>query len=104
MNINKLFNTHGIKYRELNLKEKLKNMSDDEKLELLASDGMLVKRPLAISGNHLTLGFKKMSINTNGYRCDIKLEKVNINKKYKLKWCFVYLKTNFNSFILCNNS
>ena len=33
-----------------------------------------------------------MSINTNGYRCDIKLEKVNINKKYKLKWCFVYLK------------
>ena len=54
VNINKLFNTHGIKYRELNLKEKLKNMSDDEKLELLASDGMLVKRPLAISGNHLT--------------------------------------------------
>ncbi len=34
-------------------------MSDDEKLELLASDGMLVKRPLAISGNHLTLGFKE---------------------------------------------
>ena len=33
--------------------------SDDEKLELLASDGMLVKRPLAISGNHLTLGFKE---------------------------------------------
>ena len=33
-----------------------------------------------------------MSINTNGYRCDINLEKVNINKKYKLKWCFVYLK------------
>lgn len=59
VNINKLFNTHGIKYRELNLKEKLKNMSDDEKLELLASDGMLVKRPLAISGNHLTLGFKE---------------------------------------------
>ena len=57
--INKLFNTHGAKYRELKLKDKLKNMSDDEKLELLASDGMLVKRPLAISGNHLTLGFKE---------------------------------------------
>ena len=48
--VNKLFNTHGAKYRELNLKDKLKDMSDDEKLDLLASDGMLVKRPLAISG------------------------------------------------------
>ncbi|WP_367120953.1 arsenate reductase family protein [Staphylococcus capitis] len=57
--INKLFNTHGAKYRELNLKDKLKDMSDDEKLDLLASDGMLVKRPLAISGEKITLGFKE---------------------------------------------
>ncbi|MEJ7238042.1 Spx/MgsR family RNA polymerase-binding regulatory protein, partial [Staphylococcus epidermidis] len=56
--VNKLFNTHGAKYRELNLKDKLKDMSDDEKLDLLASDGMLVKRPLAISGEKITLGFK----------------------------------------------
>lgn len=57
--VNKLFNTHGAKYRELNLKDKLKDMSDDEKLDLLASDGMLVKRPLAISGEKITLGFKE---------------------------------------------
>ena len=57
--ISKLFNTHGAKYRELKLKDKLKNMSDDEKLELLASDGMLVKRPLVISGDDITLGFKE---------------------------------------------
>lgn len=57
--VNKLFNTHGAKYRELNLKDKLKDMSDDEKLDLLASDGMLVKRPLAISGEKITLGLKE---------------------------------------------
>lgn len=57
--VNKLFNTHGAKYRELNLKDKLKDMLDDEKLDLLASDGMLVKRPLAISGEKITLGFKE---------------------------------------------
>ncbi|MBI5971865.1 arsenate reductase family protein [Staphylococcus caledonicus] len=57
--INKLFNTHGAKYRELNLKDKLKDLSKDEKLDLLASDGMLVKRPLAISGEKITLGFKE---------------------------------------------
>lgn len=57
--VNKLFNTHGAKYRELNLKDKLKDMSDDEKLDLLASDGMLAKRPLAISGEKITLGFKE---------------------------------------------
>ena len=42
-------------------------MSDDEKLDLLASDGMLVKRPLAISGEKITLGFKKISIKILGY-------------------------------------
>lgn len=57
--VNKLFNTHGAKYRELGLKDKLKDLSTDEKLNLLASDGMLVKRPLAISGENITLGFKE---------------------------------------------
>ncbi|QLK85569.1 arsenate reductase family protein [Staphylococcus sp. 17KM0847] len=57
--VKKLFNTHGAKYRELNLKDKLSDMSDEEKLELLASDGMLVKRPLAILGHKVTVGFKE---------------------------------------------
>ena len=55
--INKFF-THGVKYRELGLKDKLNELSNDEKLELLASDGMLVKRPL-VSGEKVTLGFNE---------------------------------------------
>ncbi|MEN4440523.1 arsenate reductase family protein [Staphylococcus hominis] len=57
--INKFFNTLGVKYRELGLKDKLKELSNDEKLELLASDGMLVKRPLAVSCEKVTLGFNE---------------------------------------------
>ncbi len=57
--IKKLFNTSGMKYRELNLKEKLVEMSLAEKYELLASDGMLVKRPIIINDKHQVLiGFK----------------------------------------------
>lgn len=57
--IKKFFNTSGLKYKELNLKEKLPNMSEDEKMELLASDGMLVKRPIFISDNNILVGFKE---------------------------------------------
>lgn len=55
----KWFNTSGLKYKEMNLKEKLANMTDDEKLELLASDGMLVKRPILITGKGVCVGFKE---------------------------------------------
>ena len=57
--INKFFNTSGMKYRELNLKDKLKDMTDEEKIELLASDGMLVKRPLLIMKDNVLIGFKE---------------------------------------------
>lgn len=57
--LKKFFNTSGMKYKELGLKDKLKDMSEDEQLELLASDGMLVKRPLFIDGNQLIIGYKK---------------------------------------------
>lgn len=56
--IQKFFNTSGIKYKELNLKEKLKTMTDEEKIELLGSDGMLVKRPLIIEDDIILVGFK----------------------------------------------
>lgn len=59
LNINKLFNTSGILYRELNLKEKLKTLSEKEKLELLASNGMLIKRPIIITEDKAYFGFKK---------------------------------------------
>lgn len=48
-----------MKYRELGLKDKLPTMSEDEQLELLASDGMLIKRPIVTDGKKLTLGFKE---------------------------------------------
>ena len=57
--IKKFFNTSGLKYKELNLKEKLPNMSDNEKIKLLASDGMLVKRPMLINDEEVLLGFKE---------------------------------------------
>ncbi len=57
--IKKWFNTSGLKYKELNLKEKLKDMSDKQKIELLASDGMLIKRPLLISDKGILIGFKE---------------------------------------------
>lgn len=57
--IKKMFNTSGLKYRELNLKENLKEMSDDEKISLLATDGMLVKRPIIIGKDFVLFGFKE---------------------------------------------
>lgn len=57
--LKKFFNTSGIKYRELGLKDKLDNMTEEEQLELLASDGMLIKRPIVTDGKKITLGFKE---------------------------------------------
>lgn len=55
----RFYNTSGLKYKELKLKEKLPEMSFEEQLDLLASDGMLVKRPLLISDDFVLVGFKQ---------------------------------------------
>ena len=57
--VKKFFNTSGMKYRDLGLKEKLPQMSEEKQIELLASDGMLVKRPLLIDGEMVLTGFKE---------------------------------------------
>ncbi|MBD1370804.1 arsenate reductase family protein [Hazenella sp. IB182357] len=57
--IKKFFNTSGKKYRELGLSQKLKDMSQNEQVELLASDGMLIKRPIVTDGKWVTVGFKE---------------------------------------------
>lgn len=54
----KFFNTSGMLYREMNLKDKLATMSDDEMVNLLATNGMLVKRPLVAGENGVLVGFK----------------------------------------------
>lgn len=55
----RFFNTSGMKYRELQLKDKLPQMSEEEQLELLASDGMLVKRPVLVGDDFVLAGFKE---------------------------------------------
>lgn len=57
--IKRFFNTSGLLYRSLDLKNKLPAMSEDEMLTLLASDGMLVKRPLLIGDDFVLVGFKE---------------------------------------------
>ena len=57
--LKRFFNTSGLKYKELKLKDRLASMSEDEQLELLASDGMLVKRPPVIDGETVLTGFKE---------------------------------------------
>ena len=56
--LKRFFNTRGMKYRELKLKDKLQDMDDDEKFDLLATDGMLVKRPILINEDIVLVGFK----------------------------------------------
>lgn len=57
--VKKFFNTSGMKYKELGLKDRLPDMSQEEQIRLLASDGMLVKRPLLIDGDRILVGFKE---------------------------------------------
>ncbi|HEY8363827.1 MAG TPA: arsenate reductase family protein [Tissierellaceae bacterium] len=57
--VKKFFNTSGQLYKNLGLKDKLESMSDEEKIKLLASDGMLVKRPLLIGEDIILVGFKE---------------------------------------------
>ncbi|MBQ8166259.1 MAG: arsenate reductase family protein [Lachnospiraceae bacterium] len=57
--LKKFFNTSGLKYKELQLKDKLPTMSEDEMLKLLATDGMLVKRPLLVKDDKVLVGFKQ---------------------------------------------
>ena len=57
--LKKFFNTSGMKYRELGLSKRLPDMSEEEQIQLLASDGMLVKRPLLIGDDFVLTGFRE---------------------------------------------
>jgi arsenate reductase (glutaredoxin) len=65
LELKKFFNTSGMKYRELGLKDKVKTASDKELLDILASDGMLIKRPLLTDGEKVTVGFKEEDYERN---------------------------------------
>lgn len=57
--LKKFFNTSGLLYKEMELKNKLPEMSEDEQLKLLSSNGMIVKRPLIVDDNKVLVGFKE---------------------------------------------
>ena len=57
--LKKFFNTSGLLYKSMNLKEKLPTMTEEEQLRLLATDGMLVKRPIVITEDAVLVGFKE---------------------------------------------
>lgn len=59
LDIKKFFNTSGMLYKEMNLKDRLPDMTLEEKLNLLATDGMLVKRPILVGENQVLVGFKE---------------------------------------------
>lgn len=59
MPLKKFFNTSGLLYKELQLKDKLEKMSEEEQYKLLASDGMLVKRPILVGENFVLTGFRE---------------------------------------------
>lgn len=59
LDIKKFFNTSGMLYKEMKLKDRLPSMGLEEKLQLLATDGMLVKRPVLIIGDQVLTGFKE---------------------------------------------
>ena len=58
--LKKFFNTSGLRYKSLNLKDKLPEMTEEEQLRLLASDGMLVKRPIIVTDQGILTGFKEV--------------------------------------------
>lgn len=59
LELKKFFNTSGKKYRELGLKDKVKTASEEELIDLLSTDGMLLKRPIVTDGKKVTVGFKE---------------------------------------------
>ena len=63
LDLKKFFNTSGQKYRELGLKDKLKEATEAEMLDILATDGMLLKRPIVTDGEKVTVGFKEEQFN-----------------------------------------
>ena len=64
--LKRFFNTSGMLYKELQLKDKLPTMSEEEQLQLLATDGMLVKRPLVVTEDFVLAGFKEREWQAKG--------------------------------------
>lgn len=67
--LKKFFNTSGMLYKEMKLKDKLPEMSEDEQLKLLAMNGMLVKRPLVVMEDKVLVGFRENEWENMQYKC-----------------------------------
>lgn len=75
--LKKLFNTSGMLYRELNVKEKRETYTEEQLIELLASNGMLVKRPIVIQGDNIIIGNK-----VSEYEIDLSIDRSFFNQKW----------------------
>lgn len=78
--LKKFFNTSGMLYKEMKLKDKLPKMSEDEQLKLLATNGMLVKRPVLVAEDKVLVGFKDVEMKKGILSCvtaDVDLEMEN---------------------------
>lgn len=63
LELKKFFNTSGVLYKEMGLKDKIKNMTEDEMIDILATDGKLIKRPIFANDNIVLIGFKEEEYN-----------------------------------------
>lgn len=59
LSVTKFFNTSGLVYKELNMKDKVKTLSEDELIDILSSNGLIVKRPILLAGETVLVGFKE---------------------------------------------
>ena len=85
--LKRFFNTSGMKYRELKLKDKLPDMSEDEQLDLLATDGMLVKRPVLVGDDVVLVGFKVNESRSELFFTFIKYSSI-------IFWCICFFRLN----------
>ena len=77
--LKKLFNTSGMLYRELNVKEKRETYTEEQLIELLASNGMLVKRPIVIQGDNIIIGNK---VSRKLTKIDLSIDRSLFNQKW----------------------
>lgn len=82
--LKKFFNTSGMLYKEMHLKDKLQEMSEEEQLKLLATNGMLIKRPLLIDGNKALIGFKETQW-TENIKAESKETEMTLSERFEFR-------------------
>ena len=90
--LKKFFNTSGFLYKSMELKDKLPTMTDEEQLKLLATDGMLVKRPLLIGESFVLVGFKESEWEVK-FKKTIQIKIISHTKSYYIRAVYYFTKS-----------